>query len=170
MMYKLLGSILVMSCCFYIAWLKNQENKVNIQKTKEFIFALDYIKREITQNHRLLPHILKNIGTRDKTFVGIYCQNLLDQIEGDDGNSFAIKWKNSLEDSLDLPKELMHILEPMGFVLGQYDSKSQGDAISSCLDDLERLKQQQTEESGKMVHVYTTLGGCFGIFLIIILL
>lgn len=167
-MIHFLGAILVSSGCSYFGFLKAQELKRNVFLTEKFIQAISCMKREITQHQRFLPDIIETISTQDTSMVGKYFHHLKEQLEEPD--SFRIKWTNTMIAEPFLPEKLIQILEPLGSILGQYDSQRQGEALNHILEELSQYKEFATEESKRLGKVYSTIGVAFGLFIIILLL
>lgn len=167
-MIQLWGAIFVIGGCTYLGLTKAQDLRQKVMVTQDFIQALSYMKREITQNHRMLPEIIKKLAEKKDNFVGEYFRILQNQWE--EGNSFATKWEYSIQVDSFLPHVLGDLLEPLGCVLGQYDSFGQGEAISRLIEELIQLKEEQQQESQRLGKVYGVMGVTFGLFLVILLL
>lgn len=167
-MIHFIGAIFVSCGCSYFGFLKAQELKRNVFLTEKFIIALSHMKREITQHQRFLPDIIETLSTHDTSMVGKYFHHLKEQLEEPD--SFRIKWTNSMIAEPFLPEKLIDILEPLGSILGQYDSQRQGEALSQILEQLASYKEFATEESHRLGKVYGTIGITFGLFIVILLL
>lgn len=167
-MLKLLGALLVMFGFSYIGYLQAKDLKNKVNTTEDFIDTLAYIKREITQSHRSLPDIIRTLSQKEFTVVGLFFKRLRDQMEEND--TFAEKWLQSFLYERELDPQLQQLLEPLGDILGQYDSYSQGEALDRITEHLEELKRIQQEESIRLGRVYCVMGFSFGMFLVILLL
>lgn len=167
-MLKFWGGTLVIVGCSYLGLIKAQSFKKNVCLTQDFILALSYLKREITQHQNYLPDILLSLSEKEYTTTGHYFKQLLLQLE--DSNPFVTKWENSLQYEGKLPEKLSEILEPLGRILGQYDSDEQGRSIANILEHLSQLKDTQEEESKRLGKVYSAMGITLGFFLVILLI
>lgn len=167
-MIKLLGAILVATGCSYFGFLKAQELKRNITQTEKFIQALSYMKREITQNQRFLPDIIQSLSKQNTDIIGKYFYHLQKQLEKTD--TFQEKWTNTMISEPYFHEKLIEILQPLGSILGQYDSQRQEESLSNIIEQLKQQKISATEESQRMGKVYCTIGITFGLFLVILLL
>lgn len=167
-MMEWLGGLLVIFGCAYWGWLQGQELKKKVSLTSEFIQALDYMKREITQKHRDLSYILDQLCHNSSHLLKEYFINLLVELQHEGENSFASRWHKTMIN--DFSSDLSELLEPLGGILGQYDAKSQGEALVQVIEELKSLKAKQEIESKKMVQVYAAFGVCIGIFSVILLL
>lgn len=165
-MYQMMGASMVIVGCAYWGWLKGFELNEKLRLTEEFIRSLEIIKREISDKHRLLPHIMADLSRKEKNITSEYFRILTQKISPETQSSFSLGWAQSM--MADLPVELWKILSPLGQVLGQFDGKTQGEALDSVLQDLRQFKVQQAEENLKKVKVYGAFGVTSGIFLVIL--
>lgn len=167
-MLQILGCTMVVVGCSYWGWYQGMELKGRLRLTEEFIRVLSYIKREIKEKHRPLPKIIGDLGRKQGNCVSEYFQILSKKISADRQATFSVGWAESM--LAELPEDLMVILEPLGYVLGQYDGKTQGEALDSVLLELKDLRRIQEEKCEKMVQVYGAFGITSGLFLVILLL
>lgn len=166
-MMKLLGSALVILGCSYGGWAKGDKLKKQVQITSQFIQILSYIKREILQNHREIPVLLKRIDKTQQNIVGRYFRNLWLRLSADCRESVSEKWADICQEELSLSHGLLEILAPLEDILGQYDAKSQGEGLQYIIEELQQWRTKQEEEAGSMLRVYQALGITTGLFLVI---
>lgn len=167
-MIAITGALFLFLGCSSIGFLKARELKNDHILTIDFMQALAYAQREITQNHRSLPDILLTLREKEYTTVGGYFKKLHDSLE--ENSSFREKWDESILFQKELPESLLQIIQPLGGVLGQYDSEKQGDTIARILVQLEVLSVTQEAESVRLSKVYVVSGITLGLFLVILLL
>lgn len=167
-MLQIVGCAMVILGCSYWGWLQGVELKGGLSLTEEFIRALSYIKREIKAKQRPLPKIIYDLGKKEGTRASEYFQILSKKISPDRQATFSVGWAESM--MAELPQELTEILEPLGNVLGQFDGKTQGEALEAVLLELKDLRRSQAEKCEKMVQVYGAFGITSGLFLVILLL
>lgn len=167
-MIKMVGTLLVFLGFTSIGILKGQELKKNHSLTLDFVQALSFIQREITQNQRSLSDILRTLKEKEYTSIGRYFKRIYESLE--ESNSFREKWEESMDSQGDFPRPLLQILQPLGDILGQYHSEKQGEALSLILGQLEELKQLQEEECNRLYKVYVVSGTALGLFFVILFL
>lgn len=169
-MIRILGCFCIILGCGYWGWAKGIALKNKVVTTANFINSLEFMKREITQHHRPLPQILEILGGKERGIVGGYFRSLEMLIEQEEQNPFAFGWAKSMAEFPELSPEVVGILEPLGNILGQFDAKSQGEALALVVEDLKKLKENEEVECRKMGQVYGTFGVTSGILLVILLL
>lgn len=167
---RIFGSFMVIFGFAYGGWLQGTLLKEKVRITGEFIHALDYMKREITQKHRKLSDILRYLGEKDQGFVCDYVNTLWETMSPHEEESFETGWRRSMRAIPQLSSDLLEVLSPLGGILGQYDGKSQGESLESVIEELRQLKEQQEGKCRQMVQVYGALGLTSGLFVVILLL
>lgn len=168
-MIKIFGCFMVVLGCAGLGWMKSFQLQRNGAMTTDFIDALAFMLREITEKHRELPYLLEKLGKKENSYVGDYFRQLAQDFHVNYEPTFSERWTDSITERLELPQSLVNLLLPLGGVLGQYDAEKQGQAILQVIDDLRGLKESQKEEFLKMRKVYGVVGVTSGIFLVILL-
>ncbi len=167
-MFQILGSAMIFFGCGYCGWMRGLDLKKKVRLTEEFIRALEMMKREITEKQRFLLHIIDDLAKKEKSVASAYFGILLQKLNCESQESFSVGWAESLKE--ELPVELTDILESLGGVLGQFDGKTQGEALRMVLSELRHLKGKQEETCEKMQQVYGAFGITMGVFLVILLI
>lgn len=165
-MLRVIGAIFVVVGCSYGGFMQANQLKQQVNITKEFIQTLAFMEREISQTHRLLPDIIKAVAENPSTQVGLFFRQLEHRLDGDD--SFFQQWVQTFQEEPDLAPQLQQVLQPLGGVLGQYDSETQQSVLEKMIEQLEHLRRVQEEESIRLGRVYCVMGMALGLLLAIL--
>ncbi|MBO5340946.1 MAG: stage III sporulation protein AB [Oscillospiraceae bacterium] len=166
-MLRLTGAVLVWVGC--VAWgLRAAAERRSQQRLlEELVSSLEIMERELTLNQRALPELMRQLSARATTQSAQLFQSCADSMET--GGSFVKAWDSSVA-QLPLSREDSALLLSLGQVLGRYEDRGQGEAVSHIRRGLESrlaLVRQQTLASAR---VYTALGTAAGGFLALILI
>ena len=124
--------------------------------------AVEYLERELALGQRPLPELLEQLsqsGCPLAKTVFKQCREGLEQ-----GMGFAQVWPRALEQT-GLDGEESHTLETLGWLLGRYDARGQGESLARLHKRLEQAVEQRRRTTGQRVQVIRVLGVAAGCFL-----
>lgn len=142
-----------------------------VNELQQLVIGIEIMERELRHRLAPLPELFHRAAEqtegRASRFFAL-CEHGATHLNG---RSFQSVWSEAEEEAqlrLD-DTDFLH-LEPLGAVLGRYDSESQRQALAATKARLERQYEEAREQSKRLGKVYGTLGVTAGAFLIILLL
>ena len=169
MMYKIVGTALVILSCGGVGFNAASAHKREVRLLKELITSIHYMKCELEYRSTPLPELLgktaKISSGHMQAFFLRLVQVLQSQIFPDPGSCCA----HVIAQNKILPASVRDIIMTVGATLGQFDLQGQLDGLQLAIAHAEELLEKLTTDQDNRLRNYQTLGLCAGAALAILL-
>lgn len=164
-MYKILGSILILSASLLFSYLKVTESKERLENLKEIHKAFVILKSEISFFNSELSKAITLLTERLSGKVSIFFQKLSDCLEHDETLEFKAAWEQAEEDS-----ELKNTFFPASYKIitdfvtefGKSDREIELQNLDKTIDALEHELEEENvryKTNRKLIYSLGFMGG-----------
>lgn len=145
-----------------------RQQKKRVRALEGFCGALEVMERELSMRLTPTPELLAQV----KRHVHQPLQDFFEQCEQAVrlGQSISGVWEEGLLELELFDEQSIHMLKPLGGIIGRYDALGQQQAIGAVRQELELHCHSVKEKSDGLCRVYRALGATVGAFVVILLL
>lgn len=169
MMYKVLGSVLVICTCGGVGFSIAASHKKVIRLLNSLIAGIAFMRCELQYRSTALPELCFKTSAMLPDMIGRFFKNLSKELESQicpDPRSCAI---NALSITNELPVVVQECIITMADTLGRFDLEGQLEGLARTEQQVQNELQKLTFELDKRLRSYQTLGLCAGAALAILL-
>ena len=168
MIYKLVGTILVLFGCGWVGFSIAARHRSQEYALRQLISVLDYMECELQYHLTPLPALCRQAasecrGGLQQVFLELTKQ-LEDQLEGDVGRCMDIVLANVQ----DVPSQARTALSTLGNSLGRFDISGQLKGLEAVRAECRRMLSELGTNRESRLRSYQTLGLCAGAALAIL--
>lgn len=164
--------MLVIACTTTFGISSSARLGVRVRAISGLIAALQVMKSEICDRLTTMPELMEMMAENTDAPVNSLFISCESQMKNLGAKSFYFIWKNAVATSvqLELREPEKATLAELGHVLGRYDIKEQGNAISAAIRRFEHYLKLAEDEKKGQGKVHAVLGLATGFFAVIILI
>lgn len=166
-----MGALMIMVGMVGLAWRQVGRLGERVELLRSLQGALSYLEEELTFRCTPLPRLLDHLAHSRTGAVGRFFRAVLAAMEGEDPQPLRQSWPRLVKENLPLLKEEeRQTLEELGEVLGQYDARTQSEALRLAGQRLAGTYLEAQTERRRLGKVYLALGVAGGMVTVLVLI
>lgn len=169
MMYKVIGSILVVAACGGFGLSISASHKRSVRLLNSLIAGIGYMRCELQYRCTALPELCSKAGVMLPDTIGCFFKNLSSELEAQicpDTKSCVI---SAISKTRELPTSVRNCIITMSDTLGCFDLEGQLEGLAQAEHQAQCELQNLTFDLDKRLRSYQTLSLCAGAALAILL-
>lgn len=169
MSYKLLGAVIILSCCGGYGFFLASGHRRNIRHLNQLLQITRFIKNELAYRLTPLPELFNSVGQLGHGSVYRVFRRLSDAMTEQIAPDVSGCMRKILQDEVhSIPISRRFI--QLGTILGRFDLQGQIQDLTCLEQEFQRDLEQLHSTQDDLIRNYRTLGLCAGTALIILLI
>lgn len=169
MMYKIIGSVLVVLTCGGFGFSVAASHRKTVRLLNSLIAGISYMRCELEYRSTPLPELCGKTAAMLPDKVGLFFKKLSDELNSQicpDVKSCAL---NALSKIRDMPSAIEACIMELSATLGYFDLNGQLEGLAQAESKAQHELEKFTIDLDKRLRSYQTLGLCAGAALAILL-
>jgi len=171
MLFKLIGSLIVIIACSFLGYVYSSGYTKRPQEIRELQVMLNMLENEIVYMQSLLEDAFIKISRVSKSKTSVFFKEFVRLLEKKDMNASSA-WEKSINENIGLTslnQEDEGIMITFGKMLGKSDKEGQVKNIALLVSQLKVQEKKAEEIRGKNEGMYRWLGVLCGFAIVILL-
>lgn len=169
MMYKVMGSLLVILTCGGFGLAIAASHRRVVRLLNSFIAAISYMRCELQYRSTALPELCRKTAAMLPDIIGNFFRNLSCELESQICPDIKCCAMNALSKSEDIPAAVGDCILTLSKTLGCFDLNGQLEGIARAERQAQNALEELMFDLDKRLRSYRTLGLCAGAALAILL-
>ena len=169
MMYKVLGSVLVILTCGGFGFSIAASHRKVVRLLNSFIAAISFMRCELQYRCTALPELCAKTAAMLPDMIGKFFRNLSNELESQICPDIKSCTMNALSKTEDIPVAIGDCIMTMANTLGCFDLNGQLEGLARAERQAQNVLEKLTFDLDKRLRSYQTLGLCAGTALAILL-
>lgn len=173
MLFKLLGSLVVISASTMMGYILSKECSKRPQELRTLQVLLQMFENEISFLSNLITEAFVKLSESSNSPVTVFFRLTSERLDGDSTLNASQAWELAVKEGIRktaLNKEDEGILVSFGKMLGNSDVEGQIKNIKLTIEHLKLQEQKAEENRSKTEKMYKSLGVLGGLAVIVILI
>ena len=169
MQMKILGALLVTSCCGGFGILLAHSHRRTIKLLYELLRILNLMTSELEYRLTPVPELCHLCAQELSQPLCCVFERISQQLECQTAPDVAAVMEQVLQEDMQLPPVILTFLRQLGQTLGRYDLNGQLRGLNHCIETCRHQLEELEHNQQQRLRTYRTMGFCIGAALAILL-